>query len=580
MREIHRLIEQLSPPLERPSWPNTTARPPQQVMVLPDDDSSFALVVWVKFGEGAITLRPVPGPASPPIALQRLAAATGRQRLTVNQPPEGTSHLLVMGWTRERKAPPIWGQKPFDHPLTPSADGLDAWLSTVAPDVVQAALTALLAQSPDAIESSLLALPEPDPMALATPPREQHAYSLRTFSTAIDPESAPSLPAAWTPPLEPANPAPLEPTSLVFASCQYPAGLLDHRVASASFRRMEDTAAKQGPLGALLMLGDQIYADATYGILDPSSTGDRYEQLYIDLHSALKQYPTLSKLGQQTEPRLYVTPDDHEIRDNWEPGGPDRNHDDKKVALEAFERLSLSRLPAKQRSGGYWGAVDVGGGHQVFMLDTRTEREPRPWGPGEGPHAPHIIGLQQRQALEQWLQQRQRQDGTGPVSPKFISSSVWLLPRQVGRAEGPEGSAQRSDSWDGYPASLQGFLGFIASERIHGVVMLCGDAHLAGHTRVDLQHGGHAIPLHVLHAPGLYAPFPFANGQPHQYRCADDWQWKDSNGSISCHVESDLWALGDGFVHLSLVPVDNTWEVRARFDAGPNRSRQAMWTVT
>ncbi|MCU0956368.1 MAG: alkaline phosphatase D family protein [Hydrogenophaga sp.] len=576
------LAEQLSPPLERPSWPTSDNYPPEQVLVMPDEDSSFAVVTWVRYEAHRISLVPAPGPAAEAIQLQRLDSARGRQRLNVTGLPEEATHLLVMGWVRWRRAPQPFDRTLFHQPIKPLTDGPDvpvALLTAFAPKLLQAALNAVLKKSPGTIETSLLNRPEPALLAPAAEPGDRHEDSPRSLPTTpvADTRSPrlggriPDTAAAWQ--------ARTQDTRLIFASCQYPAGLLDHRPASASFRRMEETARAHAPLGALLMLGDQIYADATYGILDPTNTSDRFKSLYLDLHRSLRQYETIDHMRKLAKPQLYVTPDDHEIRDNWEPGGPRVNQDDKDAALKAFERMSLSRLPARQTGGGFWGPVDAGGGHEVFMLDTRTERQPRPWGPGPGMPAAHIMGGQQQQALEGWLLKRHTQDGAGPVTPKLISSPVWLLPRRVGNATNPsDSSAHRSDSWDGYPASLQWLLGFIAEKQIRGVVMLCGDAHLAGHTRVNLKHGTSAATLHILHAPALYAPFPFANGQPHHYRChQDQMSWAD--GATSCQVDSELWVLGDGFVHLSLVRERDVWHVRATFDVGATRSRSDFWTV-
>lgn len=580
--EYLRLAEQLSPPLERPSWPTSDKYPPEQVLVMPDEDSPFAVVTWVRYEAHRISLVPAPGPAAEAIQLQRLDSARGRQRLIVTGLPEEATHLLVMGWVRWRRAPQPFDRTLFHQPIKLLTDGPDvpvALLTAFAPKLLQAALNAVLKKSPGTIETSLLKRPEPAPLAPAAEPGDRHEDSLRSLpTTPVADTRSPRL-GGRIPDTAAARQARPQDTRLIFASCQYPAGLLDHRPASASFRRMEETARAHAPLGALLMLGDQIYADATYGILDPTNTSDRFESLYLDLHRSLRQYETIDHMRKLAKPQLYVTPDDHEIRDNWEPGGPRVNQEDRAAALEAFERMSLSRLPARQADGGFWGPVDVGGGHEVFMLDTRTERQPRPWGSGSGMPAAHIMGRQQQQALEDWLLKRHTQDGADPATPKLISSPVWLLPRRVGRQnDEPENSPHRSDSWDGYPASLQWLLGFIAAKQIRGVVMLCGDAHLAGHTRVKLKSGKDAVQLHILHAPALYAPFPFANGQPHHYRCHQD-QLSWANGAISCQVDSELWALGDGFVYLSLVPEGDGWQIRATFDVGATRSRSDFWTV-
>ncbi|MCU0926740.1 MAG: alkaline phosphatase D family protein [Hydrogenophaga sp.] len=580
MRDIQRLLKQLSAPDEHPIWLQPADPSPSKVLALPDDDSSYVLVVWVQRGADNIALLPLGSEA--PVQLQKRNPALGRQQFDVSAKPKGATHLLVMGWTRQRSADPPWTNQLFNHPIDlPSFISLvtfEALLPAISTEVLQGALNELLKNSPATIRSSLLEHSTPAGPALLTLAGASRTYSALASGKALFHEAAQTFWNHQTTNTVAPPAAQLRATRLIFASCQYPSGLLDHRLARASFQRMEDSAGNDPALGALLLLGDQIYADATYGILDPSVTSDRLALLYRDLRDSLKQYPVLYAMGSGAERRLFVTPDDHEISDNWEPGGSDNNGKALRVGMTAFEQLSASPLPGKQRHGGHWGAVNVGGGHQVFMLDTRTTRHPRPWGPGSGSLEPHILNEPQRQGLESWLRGRQQQDGAGPVSPKLISSPVWLLPRRVGRAVAPDDAASRSDSWDGYPASLDWLLGFIATEKIRGVVMLCGDAHLAGHTRVELKHNEHTVQLHILHAPALYAPFPFANGQPHHYRCLDD-QWEWANGSISCCVDSELWALGDGFVHLSVVPVNGAWQVRATFDTGTSSGRSEFWAM-
>jgi hypothetical protein len=208
------------------------------------------------------------------------------------------------------------------------------------------------------------------------------------------------------------------------------------------------------------------------------------------------------------------------------------------------------------------------------MLDTRTTREPRPWGPGTGPNQAHIICATQRQALESWLNDQLVNDRAGCVTPKFISSQVWLLPRHAGHFSTQDPTVDlsanrtRLDSWEGYPQSLYWLLGFIAKKKIHGVVVLCGDAHLAGRTQVTLSLNSCCVDVLILHTPALYAPFPFANAQPHHYRGQDSFDFKISEGTVQCEVTSQLHDLGNGFVRVEVTKTDtNGWQVRPVFDS-------------
>jgi phosphodiesterase/alkaline phosphatase D-like protein len=365
----------------------------------------------------------------------------------------------------------------------------------------------------------------------------------------------------------------MESTCFAFASCQYPAGVFDRLPAGAAFNRIEAACAAPG-LQALLLLGDQIYADATIGLLDPLDKLDRYARPYDYWQNALNERPGARAL--QSRNRLHMTPDDHEIVDNWEPGPDPALATTLEEALLAFDKGRAGVLPARQPGSGYWGAVDVGGGHAVFMLDARTTREPRPWGPGTpGSANAHIVDDAQRRALERWLLQRKAADDLTAVWPKFLSSSVWPLPRATGRASDTDlgsGAAELSDGWEGYPASLRWLLGFVAAHGVHGVVILCGDAHLGGHTTVRIHTSLQAVPVlvHILHAPALYAPFPFANGQPHHYRRVDRFSWSCQSHQFDCEVLSDLRALGDGFVRVDVNAAAGGFVVEACIDAWPS----------
>jgi cholesterol oxidase len=380
-------------------------------------------------------------------------------------------------------------------------------------------------------------------------------------------------------------------TRFAFASCQYPAGVFDLVPARASFDRLENTvagatdAARSTAFQAILFLGDQIYADATYGILDPAGALDGFREAHDAWKEAVGRRLHVGRLLQQN--RIHVTVDDHEIRDNWEPG-PDKDKGNGQIlheALAAFDHI-MGRVVQPKRSpqGGHWGLVDIGGGHEAFMLDTRTTRDRRSWGPGDSSGAaPHILNKAQRDALEVWLQdQRDTDSKTGVIRPKFISCAVWPVPRRVGRDPDPgmsDAAAARSDSWDGYPASLKWLLGFVVRHNIQGVVILCGDAHLAGCTEVSLRAGSHHTLLRILHSPALYAPFPFANGLPHHYRCNDHLAWDEGGIPHTAHVHSELWPLGDGFVQVDVEPTAGGWKLAAQFHTSPTVGPIRDWHI-
>lgn len=360
-----------------------------------------------------------------------------------------------------------------------------------------------------------------------------------------------------------------QPLCFAFASCQYPAGVLDARPAQASLQRLADRCVDAAPSApsapqCVLFIGDQIYADATYGLLDATRLDDRFRSAYAHW---LDMKPLRVMLARVP---VHCMLDDHEIEDNWEPAvapnppGQDVFPD----GLRAFLAHQCPDLRSPGAPAHLWRTVTLGAGHQLFMLDTRSERDPRPWAPGLSP--PQIMGAAQREALHTWLRKT-----NSPV--RWIASPVWLLPRPLGRPDA-HGHLQPldpalCDGWPGYTASLDGLLGLLASENIEHVVLLCGDAHLAGHTVLTLhsdRHPGKPLRVDVLHCPALYAPFPFANAQPHQFLLNDTLSGGTGNDTWNCTVHSTLWQEGDGFVSVAVDPTNN--RITAVFDTPSPRT--------
>ena len=307
---------------------------------------------------------------------------------------------------------------------------------------------------------------------------------------------------------------------LAVASCQYPHGPLDRGPAQASLEGMA-RVADAGGLDLALFLGDQVYADATAGLVDATRRDERYEgphetaQRAHGLRSVLARVPTVMLL------------DDHELVDNWEPR-----------PQNADARLALWRTREDALRDGRWGywkyerlrpqlreqpkrdLADkdfVFAGLPIYLADTRTGREARGSGTNAGPA--HILSTwtgdgnpSQFERLEAWLEQHRD-------VPKVVATPSLLLPRRAEVVADPS-AAPRSDAWDGYPASLHRLLDFLLRKQIQHTVFLSGDEHHALVCEVALEPAAsatdnrHPIRLTSVHSSALYAPFPFANGHP------------------------------------------------------------------
>jgi phosphodiesterase/alkaline phosphatase D-like protein len=103
------------------------------------------------------------------------------------------------------------------------------------------------------------------------------------------------------------------------------------------------------------------------------------------------------------------------------------------------------------------------------MLDTRTQRNHRPIGkPEDG----RLMSLTDANNLREWLIKNKNKI-------KFIITPSILLPRKLAFLNKGTDEASRSDSWDGYPTSMEWLLDTIVVEGITNTVFLSGDEHLS-----------------------------------------------------------------------------------------------------
>jgi len=327
------------------------------------------------------------------------------------------------------------------------------------------------------------------------------------------------------------------------ASCQYPAGLLDDPLAQVSLQRLADTANDALPLGLALLVGDQVYADATAGLMDPARRDERYDQ---PNQKALRASGMRSLLRSMTVQMLL---DDHEIIDNWEPTSAavekarpvDALHNRLHwgfgvAAFRKYQRLGTQRgLPT------FGDSADLAfrhAGFPFYLADTRSGRSPR--GSRVEPGQQFIMSDARQRELEDWLLAQGN-------AVKFIASPSLLLPRRLQTREDAAGGADHSDAWDGFPASLERLLHFIARKGIRNTVFLSGDEHHSLVAEVLLGAPGPGqVKLISVHSSGLYAPFPFANGRPSELALDESFQ----PGGLDVKVISHLAPAGDGFATL------------------------------
>lgn len=339
------------------------------------------------------------------------------------------------------------------------------------------------------------------------------------------------------------------------ASCQYPAGVFDRLPAYASYRRLarllrQDDGARPS---MLLLLGDQIYADATAGLFDPLQADDRYRAPY----ETLLHHPDVRAVFRSIP--VHAMLDDHEIEDNWERRQGDR------AGRRMLRRgragyLRYLRQAPLQKDDPLWYSF-TRQGIPFFMLDTRSERSGRT---AADVDSARIIGEAQFEALTTWL--LAQRDAPGP---KFIASPSILLPRLRRAQHDAPASALHSDAWDGYPASLHALLAWIADHEIHDLVFLSGDEHLSCDATATITGpGGRGVRIRSIHSSALYAPWPFANAAPADLAAEEEFGFAVAGkGGYRCSVSTRFAPPGDGFALLQVVPDGAGW----RLECGWNR---------
>lgn len=340
------------------------------------------------------------------------------------------------------------------------------------------------------------------------------------------------------------------------ASCQYPANFVDGDVAQRSYKRlqarMSDPIEHQRPR-CLLLVGDQVYIDATAGLFDPSALSDRYDLPYERLLQTEPLRHVLRRIP------LYTMLDDHEIEDNWEPSDSPESRENLVNGRKYFREYQRIAWPRTAASDPLWQRFKFGD-FPFFLVDTRTEREARTAGNFD---TARIMKPQQWDALRHWLDEYRKKD-----IPMFIASPSSFLPRHRRATHGPSGAgALRSDGWDGYPASFHDIVRHIAANSIRNVVFLSGDEHISFATKAVIRDGSGNEVTRILsiHSSGLYAPFSFANAALDNLACCESFP----SGPYRCEVSTEFAPPGDGFTLVRAWRDNGRWRIRCCFDREP-----------
>ncbi|MBE0408782.1 MAG: alkaline phosphatase D family protein [Anaerolineales bacterium] len=382
----------------------------------------------------------------------------------------------------------LWGR-------TNSSARLHAWIGQ-QPDMSDAQLVAT--SPPLTAETGFAGVAPVQGLA----PNTHYHYALTLTNAPPNPNQSP-FPKFTT------FPAENEQTSFTFAfgSCFLPKG----KSSDLIFKTI-DERRQRDDLRFILMLGDQIYADARKhnSIGKIATTLSDYRQVYAHVWTS----PNLRHLLQNLP--AFMILDDHEVDDDW----TWKDYDRTQAQIPIWNRVmrALRLRPSQERTlplervqnalQVYWEhqgmhapsmisplSLDTNGQYALppgdpgslayaftfgaaafFVLDTRTMRV-KSW------RGRSILGKAQWKVLEDWLL---------AVKDRFpvkfiISSSSLLYDLWVDLAR---------DRWSGFPKERHRFLHFLAANDIGGVYVLAGDLHSTHAVRTDLYGPqGRSLPL-------------------------------------------------------------------------------------
>ncbi len=257
-----------------------------------------------------------------------------------------------------------------------------------------------------------------------------------------------------------ASTKPTQSRSFIFGSCPnllllFGRAWYDNR-GDKTFRSMLNQIETGDACDAVLMIGDQIYAD-DLNYLKRDDTLDQFNTRYRlafsqpHIRQPMANVPT------------YMTFDDHEIEDNWPAKAEPKDLVTKyPAAIHSYMTYQMSGNPlftvnAQNKLEGVpeklW-YLFTDGCCEVFVTDTRTERNLKSE-PNE------LVSREQLQALKEWLN-----DGSGKVT--LVASAIPLF---------PDHTSESPDKWGGFLEQRGEVLNHIRDHHIPRVVFLSGDIH-------------------------------------------------------------------------------------------------------
>ncbi|WP_372658630.1 alkaline phosphatase D family protein [Hydrogenophaga sp.] len=309
-----------------------------------------------------------------------------------------------------------------------------------------------------------------------------------------------------------AEPGPSHGVSFLASCCRHPGLTVDRNRIDEALAHVQNARDRKAPAFALLV-GDQIYADATAGLVDPTSPVERYLERY---ETALTAAPMRRFLAHMP---TFMTPDDHEWTNNYPHAAPlhirawpDWGYEGSfrgvngawatwaRASMRSFQRLQGPFATGKKKHAHQYGVGNFGP-VRVFVIDTRQRRH-------RG--LPEVVVNQTFNDLQRWLCA-----GSKDVLNVVVTGSV-LLPGLHADADPANPGAM--DTWQSAPDQRQRALDMLVRRCVgtpHRFLLVSGDYHVSVALQIRVGSETHSTVVGAaVVVPPLYAPMPYVNSCP------------------------------------------------------------------
>lgn len=298
--------------------------------------------------------------------------------------------------------------------------------------------------------------------------------------------------------------------SFLASTCRYPGFPFDRHRAEYAVQRVLPRLGDKNPAhhpAFGLFVGDQIYADATAGIVDPLSPTERFAERHRSALSRSADYHRAALGDLLANLPVVMTPDDHEYIDNY-PAGPPLAYARTRERLKEVQTVAWHAATDAWRffqssSGGVgsrgWLSFEAGP-LRVLVLDSRSHRDIV-----NG----RIFSDEQRSQIAAWLNHKDAQHHLNMI----VTGSV-VMPGL--RRDADPANPGQPDTFQCAPLERNWLLEKLAqcctaNPDSFRFALLSGDYHVSLVSRLKL--GNNIVGLSLI-VPPVYAPMPYMNATP------------------------------------------------------------------